>query len=155
MSKSEIVLAPASADKSVVLEVISRSDGTRRVISKCVGPSLTKQSFAPECDIQNIVKRALAGQPVSQVDDQPIYADVSALPDYQTSLNTVIATEAVFGRLDAVTRQGFDNNPQNMLAFLANPANARKAVQLGLLDPSALPPAEPLSAAPQGAAPAP
>lgn len=131
----------------------SRDKGCRRVVSNTVGSSMTKQSFAADAHIGNIVKRAFAGMPVTQMparNPEDIYLDVSNLPSYQESLNLVIATENVFNSLDAVTRQKFGNDPSRMLDFVADPANKDAAVQLGLIAADSVSPAEPIVAAEGG-----
>lgn len=132
-----------------------RADGTFRVQSVCEGESLTKQSFADECDIQNIVKKALRGQPVTASTVDPKFIDLTILPDYETSLQNVATLNNKFSTLDAITRRNFGNDPLNLVNFLSNPANHKAAVQLGLLDASALPPAQPLPEAAPAASPAP
>jgi len=121
--------------------------GCRRVTSNTEGESLTKQSFADEADIQNIVKRALRGQPVTQTDKVAQYVDVSNLPSYMESLNTINALNQAFMSLDGLQRAAFHNNPENMVAFLSDPANYEKAVKLGILDPSVLTPVKQTKAA--------
>lgn len=124
-----------------------------RVVSNTSGESLTKQSFSAECDIQNIVKRAFNGQPIPRVTDTAQFLDLTQIPDYQTSLNRVIMVEGAFAALDANMRASFGNDPANLVHFLSDPANAKEAVKMGLLDPSVLP-AEPIEA-PKGGVDAP
>lgn len=131
-----------------------RADGSLRVQSVCEGESLTKQSFSAECDIQNIVAKALRGQPVTATNVDPKFIDLTILPDYETSLQNVALLNNKFSTLDAITRRSFGNDPLNLVNFLADPANHKAAVQLGLLDASAIPPAKPLEATPV-ASPAP
>lgn len=136
-------------------KVTIREDGSRRVQSVCEGKSLTKQDPGQDVDIQKIVAKALRGQPVSTVTAQPSFLDVSALPDYQASVDRVAMVNNVFSGLNAVVRRDiFGNNPENMVAFLGDSANYRKAVELGLLDASILAPAEQAQASTEaGAAP--
>jgi len=128
-----------------------RADGSLRVQSVCEGESLTKQSFSDECDIQNIVKKALRGQPVTATNVPAKFIDLASLPDYETSLNNVALLNNKFSTLDAITRRNFGNDPINLVNFLSNPSNYKAAVQLGLLDASAIPSDPPAKPLPEGA----
>lgn len=124
------------------------------------GPSLAHQSFLDECDINRIVRQwDQTGLFSSRPDREPVYFDASEVPDFQSSLNQVIAAQAAFDALPAQVRKRFSNNPAEFVAFAADPANGEEMVRLGLaverapevppVDPSVLP-AEPLAEPPAG-----
>lgn len=103
-------------------------------------PSMTKQSFKDECDINRIVARAAeSGFFGSIADGQPLYADVSHVPDYQSALNTVIAARDRFMQMPAEIRERFANDPAKMVSFLGDPKNIDEGRKLGLLKPAPIP----------------
>lgn len=96
----------------------------------------TQQSFKDECDINVLMKRyeRTGILPVGR-DVPPQFGDVTSL-DFTESMNQVAAVRGVFSQLDARTRARFENDPSQMLDFLADPANAAEAVKLGLISQS-------------------
>ncbi|AXH75890.1 MAG: internal scaffolding protein [Microviridae sp.] len=102
----------------------------------CSGsPSLAKQSFADECDINTIVRNfGLTGQLPDNV-TAPQYGDFEGIFDYQSALNAVIAAEDSFMAMPADLRARFHNSPQALLEFVSNDSNRDEAVKLGLVDP--------------------
>ena len=101
---------------------------------KCTGPSLTKQSFAEECDFNAVLGKWEKTGVLEHINPAaPQFADVSALPDYQAAMETVIKAEAAFNALPAAVRDRFANDPSKLLAFLQSPDNEAEAVKLGLV----------------------
>jgi phage internal scaffolding protein len=98
-------------------------------------PSMTKQSEMEACDIHNIMKQySPAGlqQLISENAARGQYVDLPETIDYQEALNTVIAAEAAFASLPAHVRDRFQNDPAQLLAFMANADNQEEAIKLGL-----------------------
>lgn len=100
-------------------------------------PSLTKQEFTAECDINNIMRRfAASGYDPSTLpltSKSPRYGDFTSFPDsYHSALNYVKDTERNFLSLDADLRARFDNDPQKFLDFVLNPDNVEELYELGL-----------------------
>jgi phage internal scaffolding protein len=113
-------------------------------------PSLTKQSFRDECDINNILRQFnVTGQlPAGSV--QPQYGDFSGITDYQSALNAVMAAQDSFLQLPAKVRAKFDNDPALFVDFASNEANRDEMKALGLLHEETAPavvmsPSEPVS----------
>jgi len=96
-------------------------------------PSLTKQSFRDECDINNILRKFnVTGQlPIGSV--QPQYGDFSGITDYQSALNAVMAAQDSFLALPAKVRAKFDNDPALFVEFASDEANKDELKALGLL----------------------
>ncbi|AXL14479.1 internal scaffolding protein [Microviridae sp.] len=95
--------------------------------------SLTKRSFAPECDINYIMAKHAKTGMIDHVNRfEGDYSDLPAAPDLHTALNAVKAAEAAFMSLPAVVRSKFSNNPEEFLSFVENPDNASELVNLGL-----------------------
>lgn len=106
------------------------SAGSTFVFSK---PSLAKQSFRDECDINTILRQFnVTGQlPVGSV--QPQYGDFSGITDYQSALNAVMAAQDSFLQLPAKVRARFDNDPALFVEFASDEANRDEMKALGLL----------------------
>lgn len=111
----------------------------------CDDVSLTKQAFAEDCDINEILRRAANGQDVTNAMSQRMarYGDFTNVPDFRESLNLVTRANAAFMELPWQLRERFANDPANMLAFLNDDRNRDEAEKLGLVVPRpAAPPAE-------------
>lgn len=99
----------------------------------CPEATLTKQSFAEECDINTIVRRFnLTGQLPTDV-DAPTYADFSDIPDFQSAMNAVLAAQESFASMPADVRARFNNDPASFVDFCSDDANYDEAVKLGLI----------------------
>lgn len=104
-----------------------------------VSPSLTKQSFHDECDINNIVNRGIRDGILTHLNEGTAqYVDVTQYLSYQESLNVVIAAQNAFNELPAEIRYEFANDPARYVDFCSNPKNLPRMIELGL----ALPPKE-------------
>lgn len=105
----------------------------RKVQLDCQDPSLAKQSFAEECDINAILNRWQKTGVIDHINDAaPQYMDVALVGDYHQSLNAVVQAQESFMALPAVIRARFGNDPGAFLAFAADPANAKAMIDLGL-----------------------
>lgn len=101
-------------------------------------PSMTKQEFKRECDINNILKQySTTGmlQHVSARASTGAYLDLPDSVEFQDSLNLVRQAEATFMGLPAKLRDRFGNDPAEFLAFCADPANLEEMRELGLANP--------------------
>lgn len=100
---------------------------------ECKDVSLTKQSFADECDINSIVKRfGLTGELPQNV-VMPQYRDFEEIVDFHTALNAVNKANESFNQLPAEIRSRFHNNPAEFVDFCFNDDNIDEAVKLGLV----------------------
>ena len=66
--------------------------------------------------------------------------------DFQASLEIVRQAQEAFATLPSGTRARFENDPQNFLAFLSDPANQDEAIKLGFATDRRPPPKEPETA---------
>lgn len=123
-------------------------------------PSLTKQSFVGECDINTILQNFAKTGLISHINPaSPRYGlDMTVLPeDYHAAMNVVIEAHDNFMNLPAATRDRFHNDPERLLEFLNDDRNHAEALELGLIDaPLAAPaasnaPPEPAGGDPQRA----
>nr|QJB19069.1 MAG: internal scaffolding protein [Microvirus sp.] len=109
--------------------------------------SLTKQSFADECDINVLMSRYQSGAILPGNALQATYGDVSAVTDYQDALNLVIEANDGFNNLPSKVRSYFDNDPAQFLAFVGNSENIPEMIKLGIYEPSSPPSAGPTAPA--------
>lgn len=99
-------------------------------------PTLTKQSFQDECDINTIMDKYESTGVLQHVSNvQQAYGDFSNVQEYQLSLNQVIAAQEAFDELPSRVRERFGNDPAHLMAFLEDKENRAEAVKLGLIDP--------------------
>lgn len=115
-------------------------------------PSMTKQEFARECDVNNILKQySTTGmlKHVSANANSGMYADLPDSFDFQESLHVIKQAETAFMSLPSKLRARFDNEPSEFLAFCQDPRNGDELVALGLRSPPPRPPeSEPAPAKP-------
>lgn len=116
-----------------------------RVQVECLDPTMAKQSFKDECDINTIVKRfGLTGE-LPQNFRSPSYADFTDVVDFQSALNAVRSAGEAFMEMPAELRAKFLNDPQRLVEFVSKEENRDEAVKLGLVAPRPTPPpAEPV-----------
>lgn len=104
-----------------------------------VEPSLTRQEFAAECDINTIMAQyEKTGVINHYARTEPQYLDVTNVPDLQAALNILDEAGRAFMSLPAVVRREFDNDVAKFVSFAQDPANVDKMREWGLAEP--LPP---------------
>ena len=106
----------------------------KRVQKHFPNPSLTKQCFKDDCDINKIIDRCtqLGVDPSQLRNGKPFYGDFSELPSYQESLQTVMTAEEQFSKLPAKVRHRFENDPSKLIDFVMDPSNLEESYDLGL-----------------------
>lgn len=96
-------------------------------------PTLTKQSFKDECDVNNIMKKFEKTGLLDHVNNHKgDYGNYIGYEDYQTSLNRIASAQDAFNTIPASIRARFDNSPLEFLRFAQNPENFDKMVEMGL-----------------------
>jgi len=98
------------------------------------GPSLTKQQFVADADINNILGRF---KKTGQIDPEllrqnPVSGDFSEIGTYQESLDMVHKAEALFEALPSRLRDRFRNDPTAFVAYATDPKNKEELIELGL-----------------------
>lgn len=107
-------------------------------------PARTKQQFVEQCDINNILKQFKKTGQITHIAEnraKGVYADLPDPIEFQDSMNLVIQAEASFASLPSKVRSRFENDPAQFLAFMADPANVKEAIAMGLA--TEVPPASP------------
>lgn len=116
-------------------------------------PPITKQAFADECDINNIMARYEATgylDPDAFQQREAVYGDFADGFDFTSMQETLLNARSAFEALPARIRSRFHNDPAELLDFVHNPENHDEAIKLGLVNPP--PPPEPPEAKPAGPA---
>lgn len=104
-------------------------------------PSLARQEFAAECDINTIMQRYQVTQqlPVNSR-GEPVYLDLVGMPETLLETLQVLKTaEDAFMRLPAEIRREFDNDPVAFANFAVSGDNADQLRAWGLAKPVEVP----------------
>lgn len=105
-----------------------------------VGPSMTRQEFQEECDINTLMSRYKATGVIPSVNGAaPRYLDLSDTPDLMTALNTMNEATEAFMRLPSDVRRTFDNDPAEFVKFASDGENLDQMRKWGLAPPPAAP----------------
>lgn len=118
-------------------KITVRKNGTISVETINTEPTLTQQQFKEQCDINNIIKNyTQTGElPLSKKVGQ--FLDVSNVQDYHSALTTVFEAQKAFDNLPSNIRSRFENDPNQLIAFIEDDANHEEALNLGLLSHTA------------------
>jgi len=106
-------------------------------------PSMTKQSFKEECDINTIVKRFESGQAIDHINQAAHLGYFEDLPsglDLQMALEMATKAEQAFMALSADVRARFANDAVQFMAFMDDPSNQEEIIKLGLAKDTRPPP---------------
>lgn len=105
------------------------------------GPSLTRQEFADECDVNNIMQRyeQHLADPMRSV-RQPVYYDFTQMPDSLMEAMAVMnSAHDAFMTLPASVRKEFENDAAMFADFASNPENLEQMRTWGLAPPKKAP----------------
>lgn len=103
-----------------------------------VEPSRTRQEFAEDCDINNIMAKyeTTGFLPQNVNTREPAYLDLSNTPTrLQDALALVEEAQTAFMTLPAEIRRDLDNSPINFVEWAQDPANADTLRKYGLAKP--------------------
>lgn len=116
-------------------EVYKRSNGSKGVRTVNLDPTMTDQSFADQCDVNNIVrtyeKTGVLPHTTRLVGH---YMDTLEVGSYEESLQKVLDANDSFMRLPAKIRDRFANDPAKLIEFMADENNYDEGVKLGLVE---------------------
>lgn len=111
-------------------------------------PSMAKQEFKSECDVNKIVQLYRQGSPMPVQVRSGQFADVSEMPDYKTAVETVMEAEEIFGKMSMDVKNACGNTVAGFLDWVQDPDNKDQLIELGLMPAETAPP----EAAPAGVA---
>lgn len=108
-------------------------------------PSLTRQEFAAECDVNVIMKNYEATGVMPRLDGrEPLYWDADAVPNnLQDAMAAMMYADELFMQLAAPVRKEFDNDAVKFVEFASNAENKSKLKEWGLTAPE-IPPGAPV-----------
>lgn len=115
-------------------KIRSAFDGSRNpVIYSSDLPSMTRQSFKEESDINFIIRQYLkSGAETHLQKFQGQYGDFMDI-DYHTAMNAVTMADEMFETVPADIRNRFGNDPGAFLEFVSNEDNKAELQKLGLI----------------------
>jgi hypothetical protein len=102
--------------------------------------SRTKQEFAGECNINNIVASFQATGHTGHLNPREGVFDTAHGFTLDEALIRVRQAEAEFMQMSAETRKQFKNDPRVFVEFASDPDNFEACVEMGIFEP---PPADP------------
>lgn len=124
-----------------------------RVLTPVGDRSLTVQSAAAECDINNILAQYRRTGIVTHVTQaRASYEDLPDAVDYQQSMNVLMEAQSAFSGLPAKVRDHYGNDPLRLLQALQDPSQHEQLREFGIL--RALPAAASVVVAPAATPPA-
>ena len=94
------------------------------------GPSMTKQEFAEEADINVLMARyeKTGIPPWDPLRPMPQYVDAGEIPSLQDAMQVMIEAEAAFMSLPAKVRKEFDNDPMQFVDAIHAAATSWRAI---------------------------
>lgn len=105
----------------------------RRLRKTFALPSMTKQSFKKECDINNIMKQYMkTGLIAHAAQYAGRYEDVASAVELQEVIQIIADAGEAFASLPAEVRKRFENDAGQFLAFVENPENLEEVNAMGL-----------------------
>ena len=127
----------------------------RRVTKDFVKPSLVKEEFQADSDINEIMRKwSVTGVLQSSTVANMRFGDFGNVVDYHGALSQITAAEQDFAMLPAEVRDRFSNDVSSLLQALDDPERAEELRELGL-QPLEEDPTDPTPPAPEPEAPAP
>lgn len=103
-------------------------------------PSIAKQSFKAECDINHIMAKYNKTGFIEHVSKyKGSYSDLPMAFDYHESLLAMQSADDAFNTLSADIRLKFENDPHLFLEFIEDPDNVEEIAALGLGPAHAVP----------------
>lgn len=95
-------------------------------------PSMTKQSFKDECDINQIMAKYQKTGLITHIKKfEGEYGEYDPI-DFTTAMQTIAEGQSMFEELPSQARKYFDNDPSKFMEFVQNPDNVEKMKELGL-----------------------
>lgn len=105
-----------------------------------VQPSLTQQQFKDECEIESLLRAHNLGQVMGILNNhgqQPLYADVTDVPDFHDAQNHVSRAREYFEGLPSDVRSRFNNSLAEFLTSLNDPGAREALTEMGVLKKAA------------------
>lgn len=101
------------------------------------GESRTKQSFADQCEINNIIQKFQATGAITHANKHQLHYGETDGTTFHEAMNIVCEAQEAFSELPSSLRARFGNDPAAYLDFVSNEENKPEMAKLGLLTPEA------------------
>lgn len=108
------------------------------------GPTMTRQEFAEECDINVLMQRYQNHDigAIMRAAGEPVYYDLTTVPDDLMGYMKLMGdAENAFMTLPAQVRREFDNDPVKFVDYAGDPGNLDQMRTWGLAPPAPVEPA--------------
>lgn len=118
-----------------MLKVLSFKERKRPMISFKNSVRRTKQEFAAECDINNIVKRCIKLGHIPPPNSKALFGEFDKVPTFEQAAQVVAKAHQQFDALPADIRDHFANDPRRFLKYMEDLKPEHKAeemVRLGM-----------------------
>lgn len=103
-------------------------------------PSMTRQEFARECDINVLMAHYEKNAVMPPVNGkEPAYFDASSVPDFREALDIAREAQEAFMRVPAATRKELDNDVHQFVDYASDPVNLPQMRKWGLAEPEKAP----------------
>lgn len=131
-----------SKEEWIVGEVVRvRENGTLDVGLQCERETLTQQQHKDEVDVNKIMEKYVNRGVEPPFVSGGRYGDFTDVVTYQEAMNKLLDIQERFEALPAPVRDRFQNDPEQLVAFVDDEKNREEAVKLGLIprkaDPAA------------------
>ncbi|AXL15262.1 internal scaffolding protein [Microviridae sp.] len=137
MTENKIAENPRSARRITAGGMYRERPRVRKNFSK---PSLAKQSFKEECDINNILgKFRKTGLLTHTKENNGMYSELPELEDYHHAMTQIAEAQQSFETLPSDLRAKFGNDPGAFLDFVHDEKNIDAMVEMGLMQPPSEP----------------
>lgn len=104
------------------------------------GPSMTREEFSAECDINQIMRKYEQTGMLPVNGSVPVYVDFASVPsDLQEAMRVMMDAESAFMSLPAAVRKEFDNDPLRFVEFASDGDNLEQLRTWGLAEPEKAP----------------
>lgn len=150
MSSSTLGLDERANEYNVVyaVDLIRKPYSRVRLVTPVGEKSMTVQSEAAACDINQILRRF---QNTGQIDHlnsfEGRYDDFVDFPEsYQQAMNIVLDAQQSFADLPSNVRDAYANDPYQFFKAVHDPSQQDRLIQLGVLRTRETPPKEPADA---------
>lgn len=118
-----------------MLTIVERTNGTRRVQTPVGEKSMTEQSHRKKCNINTIIAKAKKTGRAPANFNTMNYGDFSNAESFHEAKTKVLDAHKDFLELPSDIRNRFQNDPGQLLDFLADPENQEEAAEMGLVEP--------------------
>lgn len=124
-------------------DVLSELNHPRPRVDFSQSPSMTRQEFAAEANVNNLLKRyATTGAfydplTMARANRKPLFGDFTHFADFTACQNAIIEAQNAFDALPVEIREKFNYDPGKLIDWLSDDANREEAIKLGLIEKAA------------------